>query len=280
MHKINEDSKILYFCGKIDIMDRERQIYNNRPVLGLINQGSIFYGGIAEDYPDKNVWGLVITPRCDIANKKVPTFHYLPMVKLSDWLVVDFKNMFCDKVQKEYRGKLKAFLKENCFSEELLNSFPIDSIVAKILPLIKDPKKSSRFLEIKKYYSLACRYIECEIDADFKELQRKCSSIYKKLLEEVVRNDIAGFYLLEGWNSSDESYVVLLRDIKRIRKDVFFRIGDGIMYDGTNEIVDEKSDLMKLTNEDEMIYVEAELLSPTIEHLLQMFFLQFWSNRC
>lgn len=45
------------------------------------------------------------------------------------------------------------------------------------------------------------------------------------------------------------------------------------MYDGVNVVVDEKSDLMKLTNEDEMIYVETELLSPIIEHLLQMFFL-------
>lgn len=47
------------------------------------------------------------------------------------------------------------------------------------------------------------------------------------------------------------------------------------MYDGVNVVVDEKSDLMKLTNEDEMIYVETELLSPIIEHLLQMFFYNF-----
>lgn len=255
-------------------MNRERIIYNNRPVLGEINQGSIFYGGVAEDYPVKDVWGLVITPRCDIANKKVPTYHYLPVVKFNDWLIFDFKNMFCDKVRKEYRGKLKSFLKENGFSEELLNTFSIDDIVLKISALIKDQKKLSRLADIDKYYSLACKYLEREIDSEFQELQSKCSQIYKKLLEDVVRNDISGFYLLEGWNS-DEFYVVLLRDIKRVQKNTFFKIGDGIMYDGVNVVVDEKSDLMKLTNEEEMIYVETELLSPIIEHLLQMFFYNF-----
>ena len=153
-----------------------------------------------------------------------------------------------------------------------MNTFSIDDIVLKISALIKDQKKLSRLAEIDKYYSLACKYLEREIDSEFQELQSKCSQIYKKLLEDVVRNDISGFYLLEGWNS-DEFYVVLLRDIKRVQKNTFFKIGDGIMYDGVNVVVDEKSDLMKLTNEDEMIYVETELLSPIIEHLLQMFFL-------
>ena len=250
-------------------------IYNKRPVLGNINQGSIFFGGIAEDYPNNDVWGLVITPRCDIANKKVPTYHYLPVVKLSDWLKVDFKNLFCDKVQKEYKGKLKGYLKENGYSEDLLNTFSVDDIIAKISTLTNDTKKLSRLMGIKELYSLACKYLYCEIDEGFAELRNKCSPIYKKLLEDIVRNDVAGFYLLENWDSTDEQYVVLLRDIKRIRKDIFFQIGDGIMYDGVNDTIDEKSDLMKLTNDADMIYVEVELLSPIVEHLLQMFFHNF-----
>lgn len=48
-------------------------------------QGCIFSGAKANGYEDCTVYGLIITPRCDIAQCKVMTVHYLPIVKLEDW---------------------------------------------------------------------------------------------------------------------------------------------------------------------------------------------------
>lgn len=47
-----------------------------------MSQGSIFNGLKSRFYPDcKSVYGIVISPRCDIEQKKAPLYYYLPVVR-------------------------------------------------------------------------------------------------------------------------------------------------------------------------------------------------------
>ena len=51
-----------------------------------LQQGAIFSGAIADGLPERqDLYGIVITPRCDIANKKVSTIHYLPIIPFKLW---------------------------------------------------------------------------------------------------------------------------------------------------------------------------------------------------
>ena len=59
-----------------------RQIFNKKTMYNQLTQGSIVNCCTAEEYEGREVWGCIITPRCDLArNMKVPTIHYLSIVK-------------------------------------------------------------------------------------------------------------------------------------------------------------------------------------------------------
>lgn len=73
---------------------RMRQIFEIKKNYSQIDQGSIITGCIAEDYPECEAWGCVITPRCDLAHKgKVSTIHYLPIINIDDWVRNEARNV-------------------------------------------------------------------------------------------------------------------------------------------------------------------------------------------
>lgn len=256
------------------MLNKDRVIYNN-PELGKIDQGYIFYGGIADSYLNSDVWGIVITPRCDIANRKVPTYHYLPIVKYSDWLLVDYKELLYKRINSQLIGELKSFLKENGFSSEIAKSFSISQIAERLSPRLSNQKKVERLDSIKnKILEIDDFYKNTTVEK-LQDITKKYIKIAQVINNEIILNQNYSFYLLESWNKEDDYYVVLLRDIRCIKKDIFFTIGQGILYDNITDDIYNKNDLKRLSNQDEMIFVETELCSPYIEHLIQMFFHNF-----
>lgn len=255
-------------------MIKDRNIYID-PELGKINQGSIFYGGIAETYPNYDIWGIVITPRCDIANQKVPTYHYLPIVRYSDWVNNDFKNILYKRIHSQLIGELKSFLINNDFSGELVNSFSVEQIEKTLLPKITTKQKKEKLTALKDKIIEISDCISQISSSNFQSIQNKYKTISQQIIKELISNQNYNFYLLESWNNIEEFYVVLLRDIKCIKKQIFFSIGEGIMFDSLSEDIYQKNDIKELKSQDEMIYVETELDSPYIEHLMQMFFHNF-----
>ena len=73
---------------------KKREILSS-PIIGKIDQGYIFCGGKSDLYPGKNVLGVIITPRCDIARDKTDEVYYLPVVKFNDWKEVEFPRLYC-----------------------------------------------------------------------------------------------------------------------------------------------------------------------------------------
>lgn len=77
-------------------MDKKdfRDIFTE-PIIGEITQGTIFNGAKSRMYPGyHDVFGLVISPRCDIEQRKVPLYYYLPAIKMEDWIKVDFPPLY------------------------------------------------------------------------------------------------------------------------------------------------------------------------------------------
>ena len=70
-------------------------------------QGSLFYGAIVDNL-DYAVWGVIITPRCDIEQNKVSTVNYLPIIKFADWKNLHLLSIY----QAEELTKRKANLKQ------------------------------------------------------------------------------------------------------------------------------------------------------------------------
>lgn len=92
-----------------------------RPKLGRLTQGTVFCGGLAEDYDDFPVWGLVITARCDTAHEKVTLVNYLPVVRLEDWLLVDGGLALIDRITDNVSNAFRQLLTANELSPSLLD---------------------------------------------------------------------------------------------------------------------------------------------------------------
>ena len=45
-----------------------RNIYFEKPIVNRMTQGSIINGCVADAFPGEEVFGLIITPRCDISH--------------------------------------------------------------------------------------------------------------------------------------------------------------------------------------------------------------------
>ena len=50
-----------------------------------LDQGTVIYGIKSDKYPAFPCYGIIITARCDIAQNKVPKYHYLVAVDASSW---------------------------------------------------------------------------------------------------------------------------------------------------------------------------------------------------
>jgi len=54
-----------------------------------IDQGTIIYGIRSAKYPTVRSYGVIITARCDIAQKKVPKYYFLVAVDASEWFCTE-----------------------------------------------------------------------------------------------------------------------------------------------------------------------------------------------
>lgn len=108
-------------------MKKSRRIFNDAKIRN-ITQGSIFNGGISCLYTHHNVLGVIITPRCDIAQHKVPYYYYLPMVSFEDWKKVEFPHLYIAKLKNDTFARLRNELKNTGVSESIVNHYTAKKI--------------------------------------------------------------------------------------------------------------------------------------------------------
>jgi len=92
----------------------------SHPRSGPLTQGTIFSCAVAEDYPGCEVHGMLITARCDVAQDKVRTYNYLPVVTLNDWVHRDGRIALAERLAADALGGLRQSLKDAGFSPSIL----------------------------------------------------------------------------------------------------------------------------------------------------------------
>lgn len=250
-----------------------RQIYNLKKI-GLLEQGSIINACIARDYKEIESFGIVITPRCDIENSKVNSIHYLPIVNLEEWIKQDFCKLFAYRAKNEIKNKLKAVFDRYKLSTSLIDMFTKEQLLEKLKTVLnkkvdyKSVEENLEKLEICNKDEPKCTLTEIKI------LATEYAKISKTIFKELKENKFKDYYLLESWNSENEYYVVLMREIGSIDFNLALRISKGLLGREITEIEKLSNDI-SVKNQDCFIYTIATLKSPFIEHLIQQFFLNF-----
>lgn len=248
-----------------------RKIYQTCKI-NEIQQGTIINGCIAEKYSKKKVFGIIITPRCDIENEKVPTIHYLPIVSFEDWIKEDFKEIFYNRTRKNIHGNIKSQCSAFGLSESIIDTLSQEQVIEIInsSSQMKTKQKISLTSTVKDYRCILNK-------TNVTELYQKYNTIGKQIITDLYGNNIGNFYVLESWDVSDtksDYVIVLLRDVRRITFPIGKKIAKGLEKDDLIETDWLNNDLDQNVS-DNFYYPLATLSSPYMEHLIQSFFHNF-----
>lgn len=247
-----------------------RDVYNIKKKFAEITQGSIITGCIADGYTGCDVHGCVITARCDLAHSKIDTVHYLPMVCFKDWLHKEMASYIRAGYAKDLKSRLTTQLEhlglEPGIIERRLLRHDIEKVIERNM---SKPKEKKTFMENYDKW-LAVQNLE------MKQILSEKSGL--KLLENEINRMVGhshgNFYLIEGWKSASDDLrfmVILLRDVKHLTWDCASALPNGILEEEKDEAFFMGNMLAKTPDKRQMYYVDAEIKSPFIEHILQRF---------
>lgn len=245
-----------------------------KPVLGQLTQGTLFTGATAENYPLLPVWGLCITARCDMAHEnKVQVFNYVPVIRYEDWLRCDGAKLIADRITADLLGRMKSILEDSKKSITVLESYSPIEIAKTLLP------GNSNFETLAQKFNI-CAQIRREPRLT-SEQRNQLVSVNRKIAEKFVKelwaNQLVGFYFLDDIGMTDHpsdcGYVVILREVHHLPRNVASAIGGGYLIGdcpitGTNEFCSK-------TTPFDFACTTGVIKSPWIEHVLQQFSIMF-----
>jgi len=244
-----------------------RDIFED-PIIGKITQGSIFNGAKSRAYPNsKSVYGIVISPRCDIEQKKVPLYYFLPAIKMEDWVNVDFPPIYVAALETEVKKALKSVLKDCKESETVLykmKAAEVEKIIRKHKPQLgkKDEEKVELLKALEKYKSGGMLP-----DVTSKDT----SGVRKNIFDELITHKNPNYYFIEKKNEG--GFVLRMREISRLSPEMLLKIANGVDRKLTEKELEE-NDLRQL--DDGELYMPLYVVkSPFMEHIIQHFMQQF-----
>lgn len=251
------------------------------PRHGGMTQGTIFSCAIAENYSGCEVAGLVITARCDVANDKVRSYNYIPVVKLTDWLQFDGRLIIAERIHAEALGKMRSTLKQGGFSASILE---VKTPREVLLGIFSEDSTEKKMKALRAGFSTACDDYEFALsglsnedkDQNFcQEAARRNPNLKTYLIGDLVNQKLAGYYFLEQIepNGNDNGFVALVREVQNIPRLLAKAIEAGLAIRDYEILCDRDR---SLTSRLQMMPVEFALpvgllTSPYIEHFMQGF---------
>lgn len=261
-------------------MSSIRNIYFEKPIVNRMTQGSIINGCVADAFPGEEVFGLIITPRCDVSHEgKVDSVHYLPVVPFERWFEIIAKPKIKDIWKKSLLNKLDNKFKNAKVGKEVMSAnFSYEDLIS-----ICDAKVNKEN-DKKDIKGLLDSYFEKNeddfdlflLDAETKGIFDKKHELFKYLLR-LEGNNIPPYYLLESWLDFgiDKHLVVMLRDVHRVQFSTAMRIKEGVFESEFTELDLKYNDLFLQNDPKNFFWVQAEINSPFIEHIMQAFVYNF-----
>lgn len=251
----------------------KRDIYGEISI-GKLQQGYIFTQAVSDDYRDSEIYGIIITPRCDIENGKVLTFHYLPIVRLDDWLLHDYWIILRSLLIKNLDNTINQIFAKNNISQNLLELFEIESVRDKFEKKLKGIDQNNFLSSVN--WLIEIRKTDGTISKELLEKIHMEKPFYKLgniIFKDLTQNNRREFYLIEDWDGKDCHYVILLREIQKISWELGMKIAIGINNDDLDEEFFKKNDIKNIPGG--FIFPFKVINSPFIEHLIQNFFVNF-----
>ncbi len=241
-----------------------RKVYENHIGWVRLQQGAIFTGAIADGIEgSQDVCGLVITPRCDIANRKVSSVHYLPMLPFNVWKYEILSRVYQNIETEKLTKLLVSFCEKNGIAVSLFErryGFTESDIEESIRHVIG-------YKDILNKYRERCR-LE---DIDYCKSKVKDWSKGKDKIKELIENKQAHYYLIEDWRQNGKYLVVMLRDVKRLEYSFAEKMEKGINEKIINEDCFHKNDVFRSENNTMVYKFHSVIASPFLEHIMEAF---------
>lgn len=243
-----------------------------------ITQGSIFSCVKSPYTKGKVCYGISITARCDTArNFKAPSLTFLPVVTMEEWIWHDALPRCVATQKKSAESSLRQHLVKKDGSSVVLDVYGIDAGFS-----AADPKDSGITKQKVRY-----REAEDTKKVDLHKWSDLPSSIINALTSEagnLIKGGLQNYHFIDSVEPSFGAekkspgcgYVVILRDIKAISRELALLLPDGIDAEKISEIQKTDPSAFQLSiGEDDLCFPTGELRSPFVEQMMQNFSLLF-----
>ena len=230
-----------------------------------IDQGTVIYGIRSKKYPECACYGIIITARCDIAQRKVPKYYYLIGVDAESWLksacgyemaysqtIKNKRNTVIQKASEvELNGETLADMSENSVDIVLASCLTQNEGKSKIIKKIYDLQKAV------KDYHVFCRK-DMENDDRVTAINSK-PKVAVNCIKEIDEGKYHHYYYLPQRaylhnNVKDKGLVVDLLEIDAMSLEDAERItsphGQNISWENLPKLP-EKEELKQLSGENE-----------------------------
>lgn len=236
------------------------------PRLRNITQGSVFNHARSDDF-GRGVLGMVISARCDLAQKKQHKFIYVPMVKITDWADFYLIPKLMEELRKSLVGELKGLLVKNKKADSAIGVFGAEKC-AELLVGLKDYESYLGKLSV-------LRRVELSIESGVYDRSLLSAKNIGAKISDVISNKLEGFFFVDNVVDYQDggvplgSYVAILGEPRPIHKNAALGIAEGLDH-GVISSGDPVYYSIACV-EGEMSYVLCNVSSPYIELALQRF---------
>lgn len=226
-----------------------------------LTQGTIFNCAYCASHPNNETLGLVITARCDIANKdKVKFYNFIPAIPFEIWREKELLPLIKKQVFKNLDNQYSDLLAKAKFSKMNIETYGFDRIYDVIVEKkLLNPKQINQLNILKEK-------INClEQNSAYSQLVSYFHDESKKILCDIIENKNPDYFFIDNVLGYD-SVLVNLREIYELNLLTAKQIPNGIELDG-----DELYPGLNLNIPNKFCSIVGQLKSPFIELLMQRF---------
>lgn len=241
-----------------------RNIFKKNSGWVRLQQGALFSGAISESLDDsQGIFGLIITPRCDLSNKKVSTVHYLPVIPFKIWKYNVLAQIYQNTEYDKFTKIINKFCEDNNVSPTLFD--------VKYNFAIPDIEKS--ISHIRGYKDILNKFQERSKLANLTYCQQKIKvwAKGKDKIKDLLENKHSHYYMIEDWRDGNKYLVIMLREVKRLELSFAEKMEKGISEKILAETDDYKNDIRRSLNKTEIYKFQQVIDSPYLEHIMESF---------
>lgn len=241
-----------------------------------MTQGSVVSELRSVKYNDCHCYGIIISARCDIANKKIQKIYYLEAVDLESWLFskIGFELLIKSEINS-INDSLRKICKDNELDWDTLKNFDIDEFEKVVNQEIAKKNKNKVLEKYKLYkkYSNPCISIK-----ERKEILSSKVTTVTNIISDIAngKNTHLAYIPKSGFNNPiDNGLIVDLQELDYLNPKTAIDLTNCLIDSQNTELEQKEKEYYntKFILDDSPGYsiIVGEIISPWIEYLMQRF---------